>query len=84
MKAKTVVTNFRVKALRNKLRSWETLLRRSSVDKLFCAVELKKCLQMASTSEPGVSNSEATAIPSVLVPGTSVVAAVFRGRRSID
>ena len=32
---------------------------------------------MASTSEPGVSNSEATAIFSVLVPGTSVVATVL-------
>ena len=32
---------------------------------------------MASTSEPSVSNSEATAIPSVLVPGTSVVAMVL-------
>ena len=32
---------------------------------------------MASTSEPSVSNSETTAIPSVLVPGTSVVATVL-------
>ena len=32
---------------------------------------------MASTSEPSVSNSEATAISFVLVPGTSVVATVL-------
>ena len=32
---------------------------------------------MASTSEPSVTNSEATAIPSTLVPGTSVVATVL-------
>ena len=36
------------------------------------------CVQvMASTSEPSVTNSEATAIPSTLVPGTSVVATVL-------
>ena len=67
-----------VRALRYELRSWETQLRCKP-----CAVQLGKCSLllcvqvMASTSEPSVTNSEATAIPSTLVPGTSVVATVL-------
>ena len=41
------------------------------------ALLLLRVQVMASTSEPSVTNSEATAIPSTLVPGTSVVATVL-------
>ena len=41
------------------------------------ALLLLRVQVMASTSEPSVSNSEATAVASGLVPGTSVVATVL-------
>ena len=67
-----MVVTATVKALRYECCSWETQFNSKSVLLLLLRVQV-----MASTSEPSISNSKATAIPSGLVATTLVVATVL-------